>query len=189
MMYPILCKVRYEELNLVFRHRMIWKQLGFSFLVNWIVAPLVMVCRCSCNYVNTKLALAWAFLPDKRDYREGLILVGLARCIAMVKSPRQIRPLHTSVRSSVDVGRFLFGMSLLEVTATIVRSWLRSIPYSKLFFMLLSPFFISMSFNLLTIRPTMSRSATLWSLGLWPFSWVYSVSFVIHFQASHFLRP
>jgi arsenite transporter len=44
MMYPILCKVRYEELNLVFSERMIWKQLAFSFLVNWIVAPLVMVC-------------------------------------------------------------------------------------------------------------------------------------------------
>lgn len=72
MMYPILCKVHYEELNLVFRQKGLWKQLLFSFIVNWIVAPLVMV------------ALAWAFLPDQRDYREGLILVGLARCIAMV---------------------------------------------------------------------------------------------------------
>jgi ACR3 family arsenite transporter len=44
MMYPILCKVRFEELNLVFKDKGLWKQLGFSFVVNWIIAPLVMVC-------------------------------------------------------------------------------------------------------------------------------------------------
>jgi len=43
MMYPILCKVRFEELDLVFRDKRLWKQLGFSFVVNWIIAPLVMV--------------------------------------------------------------------------------------------------------------------------------------------------
>ncbi|KAK0632363.1 sodium bile acid symporter family-domain-containing protein [Immersiella caudata] len=72
MMYPILCKVQYEQLHKVFREREIWVQLGFSILINWIVAPLIM------------LGLAWAFLPDKQDLREGLILVGIARCIAMV---------------------------------------------------------------------------------------------------------
>ena len=44
MMYPILCKVKYESLHLVFAHRQIWVQLGFSVFVNWIVAPFVMVC-------------------------------------------------------------------------------------------------------------------------------------------------
>ena len=44
MMYPILCKVRYETLHHVFRERKIWVQIGFSIVVNWIVAPLVMVC-------------------------------------------------------------------------------------------------------------------------------------------------
>ncbi|KAE8136345.1 sodium bile acid symporter family-domain-containing protein [Aspergillus pseudotamarii] len=72
MMYPILCKVRYESLHHVFRARGIWVQIAFSVVVNWIIAPFFM------------LALAWAFLPDEPELRQGLILVGLARCIAMV---------------------------------------------------------------------------------------------------------
>ncbi|KFY27805.1 hypothetical protein V493_03301 [Pseudogymnoascus sp. VKM F-4281 (FW-2241)] len=72
MMYPILCKVQYESLHHVFRKKDLWIQIGFSIIVNWIVAPLLM------------LALSWAFLPDKQGLREGLILVGVARCIAMV---------------------------------------------------------------------------------------------------------
>lgn len=43
MMYPILCKVRYEVLHLLFRTRALWVQIGFSILINWIVAPLLMV--------------------------------------------------------------------------------------------------------------------------------------------------
>ncbi|KAK8104378.1 arsenical-resistance [Apiospora kogelbergensis] len=72
MMYPILCKVRYESLHEIMGHRGIWKQIAFSVFMNWIVAPFLM------------LALAWAFLPDKSELRAGLILVGLGRCIAMV---------------------------------------------------------------------------------------------------------
>jgi ACR3 family arsenite transporter len=45
MMYPILCKVQYEKLHVVFKTREIWIQLGFSVIVNWIVAPLVMVSK------------------------------------------------------------------------------------------------------------------------------------------------
>ncbi|KAE8156874.1 sodium bile acid symporter family-domain-containing protein [Aspergillus tamarii] len=72
MMYPILCKVRYESLHHVFKTRQVWIQIAFSVVVNWIIAPFFM------------LALAWAFLPDEPELRQGLILVGLARCIAMV---------------------------------------------------------------------------------------------------------
>ncbi|KAH0030512.1 arsenical-resistance protein, partial [Aureobasidium melanogenum] len=72
MMYPILCKVKYETLHLAFKEKKLWVQIGFSIVMNWIVAPFLM------------LALAWAFLPDRSELREGLILVGLARCIAMV---------------------------------------------------------------------------------------------------------
>lgn len=72
MMYPILCKVRYETLHLLLRSKQLWIQLLFSFVLNWIIAPFFM------------LGLAWAFLPDRSGLREGLIYVGIARCIAMV---------------------------------------------------------------------------------------------------------
>ncbi len=72
MMYPILCKVRFETLHLLLREKALWKQIAISFVLNWIVAPLFMT------------ALAWAFLPDRQGLRDGLIFVGVARCIAMV---------------------------------------------------------------------------------------------------------
>lgn len=72
MMYPILIKVRYELLPSLLRQRQLYHQLALSIVLNWIVAPLLM------------LALSWAFLPDRPALREGLILVGVARCIAMV---------------------------------------------------------------------------------------------------------
>lgn len=72
MMYPILCRIRFETLHRVFKKRQLWIQIAFSVTVNWIVAPALM------------LALAWAFLPDQQGLRQGLVLVGLARCIAMV---------------------------------------------------------------------------------------------------------
>ena len=90
MMYPILCKVRFESLHRVFSARKIWIQIGFSVVANWLIAPFLMVCTVLLIQIRnahlSKLGLAFAFLPDQSDLRQGLILVGVARCIAMVRS-------------------------------------------------------------------------------------------------------
>lgn len=60
MMYPILCKVKYETLHKVFQKRAIWVQIGFSIVVNWIVAPLVMVsCASICGLKSWLMKSSW----------------------------------------------------------------------------------------------------------------------------------
>lgn len=59
MMYPILCKVKYETLHKVFAHREIWVQLGFSVFLNWIVAPLIMVSQSSKTQSSSNKEADW----------------------------------------------------------------------------------------------------------------------------------
>ena len=103
MMYPVLARVKYESLG---RFRAQGRLFATSMLFNWLLGPALM------------FALAWVFLPDLPQYRNGLIMIGLARCIAMVLSWNML------ARGDGDAAAVLVALnSLFQILFYSVLGW------------------------------------------------------------------